>query len=479
MLGSCNKSPTCVVLVALAGRATASRSIASPISTLRLKQIVFQARRKPERSVAAFGKEHEDADRAFAPLNPWHRTSAKKSGHTVLKKHSGNGEYMGPVKTVRTASIAATAVLAAACAGPALEQDAVTIPEQALLSGEILFGAPVDTGSIPDPGMLELDEEMRAFVADHVGDSRAGRERMRRLLSAMVESGLTSLDYDDATTRTARQSFHDRAGNCMSFTALFVALAREANLYVTFQTVEVPPIWYADSDLVILNNHVNAIVKQRYGSRVVVDFNVAELKGDYETREVSDDYALALYYNNLAMDALRQGDLEYSFRLLRKSIETYPDIAGNWANLGVIYSRNGEDDYAIGAYRKALSLDGNHRPSLSNLASIYKSRGDNQRAEYYARQVRRHRDRNPYYHYYHALSAYNNGNLEAAEERLARAIDLKDTEHKFYQLQGLIAERHGDRKTALESFEQALDLAVYSDARRVYDNKISVLSGTR
>lgn len=375
--------------------------------------------------------------------------------------------------------IAATASLAVACAGPGLKDAPVPVKEQALLSGEMLFGEPVETGSIPDPGMFELDDEMRAFVAEHVDGSRAGRERMRRLLSAMIESGLMSLDYDDAKTKTARQTFHDRVGNCMSFTALFVALAREADLEVTFQTVEVPPIWYADSDLIILNNHVNALVKQSFGSRVVVDFNVTELKGDYETHEVSDEYALALYYNNVAMDALRKGDLEKSFRLLKKSIETYPDIAGNWANLGVIYSRSNEDDYAIAAYHKALDLDKSHRPSLTNLASIYQKHGDGERAEYYARQVRRYQDQNPYYHYYHALAAYNNGDLETAEERLLRAIDLKDTEHKFYQLQGLIAERYGDRKAALESFEQALDLAVYSDARRIYDNKISLLGRKR
>ncbi|HSM30668.1 MAG TPA: tetratricopeptide repeat protein [Woeseiaceae bacterium] len=375
--------------------------------------------------------------------------------------------------------IATTASLAVACAGPALKDAPASVPEQALLSGAILFGEPVETASIPDPGMFELDDEMRAFVAGHVDGSRASRERMRRLLSAMIESGLMSLDYDDAKTKTARQTFHDRVGNCMSFTALFVALAREADLDVTFQTVEVPPIWYADSDLIILNNHVNALVKQRFGSRVVVDFNVTELKGDYERHEVSDEYALALYYNNVAMDALRKGDLENSFRLLKKSIETYPDIAGNWANLGVIYSRSDADDYAIAAYHKALDLDKSHRPSLTNLASIYQGRGDRERAEYYARQVRRYQDQNPYYHYYHALAAYNNGDLETAEERLARAIDLKDTEHKFFQLQGLIAERHGDRNMALESFEQALDLAVYSDARRIYDNKISLLSRKR
>jgi Flp pilus assembly protein TadD len=386
---------------------------------------------------------------------------------------------MDSVNIIRQTTILTIAALATACAGPGLKDDAASVADADLLSGELIFGEPLDTGSITDPGMFELDDAMKAFVAENVDGSRAGRERMRRLLSAMVESGLMSLDYDDARTKTARQTFHDRVGNCMSFTALFVALAREADLEVTFQTVEVPPIWYADSDLVILNNHVNALVKQNFGSRVVVDFNVTELKGDYETREVSDEYALALYYNNVAMDALRKGDLEQSFRLLKKSIETYPDIAGNWANLGVIYSRSDEDDYAIAAYHKALDLDRKHRPSLTNLASIYQGRGDSERAEYHARQVRRYQDQNPYYHYYHALAAYNNGDLDTAEERLGRAIELKETEHKFYQLQGLIAERYGDRKTALESFEQALDLAVYSDARRMYDSKISLLTGKR
>ena len=122
----------------------------------------------------------------------------------------------------------------------------------------------------------------------------------------MVTSGLMSIDYDDSATKTALQTFHDRVGNCMSFTSLFVVLAREAGLQVTFQKVAVPPIWQADSDLIILNDHVNALVRQKFEKRVVVDFNATELKANYETEPVSDTYAQALYFNNIAMDALRE-----------------------------------------------------------------------------------------------------------------------------------------------------------------------------
>jgi Flp pilus assembly protein TadD len=355
----------------------------------------------------------------------------------------------------------------------------VDIGEAELLSGAVIFGEPVETAHIPDPGIFEVDDDMRAFVAEHVDSSRASRERMRRLLTGMISTGLMSLDYNDATTKTARQTFHDRVGNCISFTALFVALAREADLEVKFQTVEIPPIWYADSDLVILNNHVNARVKHNFGIQVVVDFNVTELKGDYETQIVSDEYALALYYNNVAMDALRAGDQEQSFRLLKKSIETYPNIAANWANLGVIYSRSGRDDYAIEAHLKALELDKNHRPSMANLASLYQGLGDPDTAESYRRKIRRYQDQNPYFHYSHALAAYNNGDMAGASERLVRAIRLKDSEHKFYQLRGLIAAQQGDADLALRSIRKARSLAVYSDAQRMYDTKIQMLTSRR
>lgn len=420
----------------------------------------------------------QDRARHSRNVAGWQRTTILKSGQIFGKLEVKNG-VTGLTGIFRIAPITAAAALATACAAPGFVNDVVAVPDVDLLSGRVLFGEPVETASIADTALLELDDEMRTFVAELVDGARGGKERMRRLLAAMIESGLMSLDYDDDKTRTARQTFHERVGNCMSFTALFVALAREADLEVRFQTVEVAPVWHADSDLLILNNHVNAVVEHNFGSRVTVDFNATELKGDYKMREVSDEYALALYSNNIAMEALRRGDLLHSFRLLKKSFETYPYIADNWSNLGVVYSRGGEDDHAIAAYMKALDLDSQHRPALVNLASIYRARGDKERADYFARQVRRHQEQNPYYHYFHALAAYNADDLETAEARLVRAIDLEDTDYRFFQLRGLIAIHSGDRRTALESFQKARTLAVYSDAHRVYDNKISLLTGKR
>ena len=372
--------------------------------------------------------------------------------------------------------LALSCCLIAACASPALHGPEQDIHKHELLSGEAIFGVPVDSKTVPDPGLFEVDDAMREFVSVHVGNARTDRERLRRLLDGMVVSGLMSIDYDDSTTKTAPQTFHDRLGNCMSFTSLFVALAREAGLEVSFQKVAVPPIWYADSDLVILNDHVNALVKQKFETRVVVDFNATELKGNYETEPVSDTYAYALYFNNVAMDALREGNHEEAFRLLKKAIQTYPDIAANWANLGVIYSRNELYDHAIRAYSVALDIDSKHRPSLNNLTSLYRSLGDDETADRYARRIRRYNSQNPYFHYYRALASYQGGQYERAEAQLKRALRLKSTEHNFYRLRGLIAEATGDTDLALYSFTRAHELAVFSDAQSIYSAKIDRLS---
>ena len=47
----------------------------------------------------------------------------------------------------------------------------------------------------------------------------------------------------DEITRTASETFRARRGNCLSFSNMFVAMARDVGLDVQFQEVEIPPDW--------------------------------------------------------------------------------------------------------------------------------------------------------------------------------------------------------------------------------------------
>ena len=263
-----------------------------------------------------------------------------------------------------------------------------------------------------------------------------------------------SLDYAEVT-RTASRTFHDRQGNCLSFTMLFVALARAAGLTVSYQTVEVPPSWSYDGQVVIAT-HVNAAVRMGGGEETIVDFNVRPYQGTGRSRRVSDAYALALFYTNLGAEALLKTDYAASLALLREAANVDADIAGLWVNLGVLYARHGRFEHAEAAYLRALRADDETPSALANLALVYEALGEHRLAERLVyERVQDYRERNPYYHYTAAASAFERGQLADALASLRKAVRLKHDEHEFYALRGQVQTALGRSKDATKSFERA------------------------
>ena len=358
----------------------------------------------------------------------------------------------------------------------------VTTPGETedLLSGEVLFGQVIDVSDIRADGILALNDEMRNFVAAKVGDDPQARSRLRKLVRGMIDDGLLTLDYDANLTYTATETFNSRQGNCLSFSLLFAALAREAGLDATFQMVDIPPSFRADGELILLNNHINLRIKGvrrdiNFAGDYVVDFNTAEYNGNYDTRKVDDNYAIALYYSNVAVESMQAADWQTAFRYLKKGIETDPGIAGLWVNLGVLYSRNEQLDKAVRAYEQALSVQPSNRSALVNMASALHDLGREEEAEYFSKQVTYYRNRNPYYHYSLAQTAYREQRTDDAIGHLAEAVKLKDDEHQFYFLRGLIYEQLEDYDFAARSYRKAKDTAEKADLVSGYTRKLQAL----
>jgi Flp pilus assembly protein TadD len=340
--------------------------------------------------------------------------------------------------------LAATEALAATGPGrPAFER------EELLASTALPFT--VDAIAIPSrDDAFGLDAEMQAFVATMVA-IRDPHRKLLALLHGMEERGLFSLDYDE-TTRTARGTFHDRQGNCLSFTMLFVGLARAAGLTATYQSVIVPPTWINDGHVVIAN-HVNSVVRTAFGEDTVVDFNIREYEGQQKCHKVDDDYALALFYTNLGAEALLRNDYPVSFAHFRAAAGVYPKMAGLWVNLGVLYARHGLRKRAESAYLHALDVDPYEESALANLAVVYRDLGEAELAAEYQGRVRKYRERNPYYHFALATQAYEQGRLPDALAALRKALRLKHDESRFHSLRGRVQEDLG--RSGAQSFVRA------------------------
>jgi Flp pilus assembly protein TadD len=322
--------------------------------------------------------------------------------------------------------------------------------------------------------ILAVDAGMQAFVDEYV-DPRSGRSlRLQQLLRAIISDGSFGLVYEEST-RTAAGTFETRSGNCLSFTNMFIAMARETGLEVNYQEVDIPPDWNMRGDAYVLSRHVNVHVSLSGDGVHIVDFNIDDFKSTYDRRRISDERAFAHFYSNKGVEEIQAGNYDGAFAQLRTAFEHDREFAAGWINLAALYSRVGEPGYAEAAYLEALRLEPNELLAMSNLARLYESQGKNELAEYYSDRARYHRDRNPYYRYQLARQAFLERDYETAIDHLNYAVRKKNWEDSFYFLMGLSYLQLGNERQARKWLEKAETVADTDVLKRNYQSKIDLL----
>lgn len=343
------------------------------------------------------------------------------------------------------------------------------------------------TGQLSDfsgVDILGVSPDMADFVDRHIDTGMSTDRKVRELVSAIMDNDNFRVDYED-NTRTAAETFQDRSGNCLSFTNMFIAMARYTGLEANFQEVDIPPDWSLVGHTFLLSEHINAIVNTVQGSKRMIDFNtqtidfyVQRLSVDsiYEMHVVSDARAFAHYFNNQGAEYMLQGgNTLLALSAFYESIRQDPEFSSVWVNLGILHRRDGYPEYAEAAYLHALALDSSNLVAMSNLANLYAAEGLVEQADHYRSQVRYHRLKNPYYLYALAGSAVKNGDHEAASDYLNRAIQIRDSEPRFYSLMSVNYFLMGENDAAIQWMTKAEEAAVQMSERERYNRKLEVL----
>jgi Flp pilus assembly protein TadD len=365
------------------------------------------------------------------------------------------------------------AVLALGAFPAAAAQPAIT-PE-VVMGGELLGATPGARPSIAGEEMLRLSPEMRQFLRQHVNTGAADKFKMQQLLDALMGSNEFELEYDE-TTRTAAETFRLRRGNCMSFTALFVSLARGAGLIAKFQEVDIPPDWSTGDTLFVLNLHINVKLELGYSGTRAVDFNIGDFKSHYDVEVIPDRRAIAHFFNNMGVERMQTGDVVDAVVFFRQAIlESDGDFSPAWTNLGLLYRQAGHFEHAEAAYLQAIKVDQRDNVAMSNLVSLYERQGDSENAEVYRRKVDQHRMRNPHLRYQLARTAYAEGDIDTAIEHIKYAIRKAKDEPDYAFLLGLCHLAKGDEDKARSWVTRAERLCEDDEQRRRYSEEFEAL----
>jgi len=339
----------------------------------------------------------------------------------------------------------------------------------------MVSGVQVPDLSGVDP--LAMTPEMIEFVDRYVNRSHGHTARLRRLLYAIMGEGTFDLVYDDIT-RTAIGTFEHQQGNCLSFTNMFVAMARNVGLDASFQEVLIPPDWSIEGQSFIFSQHINVHVdlgSGYLGGDQIIDFNMYDFRDTYDREVVSDSRARAHYFNNIGVEKMLAGDTVLSFANFRQSIREDETFTPAWANLGILNRREGYENLAEFAYLKALNIDPVNLVAMSNLASLYEQQGKSELAEQYRNRVKSHRMRNPYYRYMQARTLFEEGDYDGSIEHLEYAIRKKNDDDQFYSLLSLDYLMKGNREEARKWMKQAEEIAEKESDKQRYHNKFEMM----
>jgi Flp pilus assembly protein TadD len=373
-----------------------------------------------------------------------------------------------------TAVIASLALSSCATIGeetPAPGHDRVTA-ETVLHHSPLLAGAdPVDYSGVD---ILEMTPEMKAFIDDYVQGAKNRYARMKRLVFAVMGDDRFELVYDDRT-RTAAETFREQHGNCLSFTNLFIAMARYLDIHASYQEVDIPPDWSLAGESFLFSQHIN--VELDLGADVirVVDFNNYDFDADFDRRIISDQRARAHYFSNLGVDYMLETETFLAVSNFLQALREDPEFVPAWINIGILHRREGFPDFAEAAWLKALEIDRFSLVAMSNLANLYEQEGRPGEAEYYANRVTSHRMSNPYYRYNLAQEAVMEGDYTAAIGHLKFAIRKRDKEDRFYSLLGVSYLLNGDEDNARKWMEKAEEIASADADKARYHNKLDRL----
>lgn len=265
-------------------------------------------------------------------------------------------------------------LLLSSCSGlSASNRSAVSTPNPLLFLHDELFLS-ADAAVIETELFLDLPDNYKRELDSVVLSLETEYERYRAL-RAWVYRHFEDYEFDTTETYSLSELNTNRKINCLSFSAIFVAAARYADIPADFQLVFAPPYWDEENGTWINNQHIDVTgliedtesrssqkengfftasmirgseIGRRFtqshfaesrlaGSnnyRYVVDINPAIVSMPLKRQKISDQQVLSLYYSNKSMEFLLNQDMGQAYAYTREALLTDPTSTAAWNNLG-------------------------------------------------------------------------------------------------------------------------------------------------
>ncbi len=327
---------------------------------------------------------------------------------------------------------------------------------------------------VADRYFLSLNNEMKELLDEHVLPVKGEKRRLDKIVELIFDRSVVGFDYSSVRTYTASETFEKRTGNCLSYTAMFISMARYAGLRAKFQEVSDFLDWERRGNMIVFSTHINSVVE--IGTRIYeVDFQYRSEKKFWNRKVVGDKRAKAHYFNNIGSEALLKKDYSLAEKLLRRSIDLDSSFSFVWSNLGVLFKAIKRVDEAEECFERAIILDTKNHTAKMNLAGLYESQGFKKKSDKLKDTIKKIMRMNPYYHFDLGLTEYNRQNYRDAIKNFKRAIKRDPKKSEFYKKLAAAYYKVGDLIKSKKYLKKGQKYAGSDKEKEKYQKKLEFI----
>jgi tetratricopeptide (TPR) repeat protein len=378
--------------------------------------------------------------------------------------------------------ILATGLIALALAGCATS---VAPPPRHDLFNDALFKPPSERIDARD--VFAANDAMRKYLQE-IAPELADKGPQQGLFDALYSKGQLRLEYDGAMTRTAAQTFAERAGNCLSLVIMTATLAKELGLEVFYQRVYGDTSWSRSGDVYFASGHINVTLaryakdsRTRYDERqkLTIDFMPPQPGVVPRVRDLKEATIIAMYMNNRAAEAYARGNFDDAYWWAREAIVQDPGFTSSYNTLGVVYKNRRHFAEAEAVLKHVLAQESRNLNAMQNLALVYKAQGRTAESTALSDQIKRIQPDPPFHYFNLGMEAMAAREFRKARALFEREVDREPYYHEFHFWLAVACLRLDEGECAKKHLALALENSATRKDHELYAAKLDRLKAKR
>ncbi|QQX82096.1 hypothetical protein JK628_09925 [Shewanella sp. KX20019] len=337
---------------------------------------------------------------------------------------------------------------------------------------------------IPEPeDLLTLTAPQIKKIEHFIQQSDISTLSANHQVARFMGQRLVNFNYE-GQNYSASTALRLNRGNCMSLALLTYGIAEQLQVDVNFQVMHTMPMLLDVTDrYAVTSNHVRTFLYEPsigdgntfFSAKKRISVDYFPERYDRGGRVINKDLFFAMFYRNLAADALFDNDLPLAYLLLRRSIDFSDNYAPSINMMAVLLRRLGFDKDAERLYLYGLEVSDDKLTLLSNYHYLLVRQGRTADALVVKSRLLELDDSNPYKWYMVAQDSIVEGDYQSAKIFLFKFIDNTHYFHRAYFELAKVHTQLGETEQARSALLKALDYAAEPVSKMRYQAKLAWL----